>query len=304
MSGARSVVLAVLVSMAGAPGTVAAQSSGIERALERAGEAVERAMESMGRALDRALDGAGERSDVAWSRSAEDFRWTGALARGRILEVKGVNGPVVVERATGDEVEVTAQARGRRSDPSEVRIERVEHEEGVTFCAVYPTPGGERENYCAPGDGGRMNVRRNDVEVRFHVRLPAGVRFAGRTVNGDVEAQGLESDVSLSTVNGDLDVSTTGYAEARTVNGSIDARMGRMDPEEGLRFETVNGSIDLDLPDDVGAEVDASWVNGGLDSDLPLRIQGRIGRRSARGLLGEGGPPLRLTTVNGSIRLH
>jgi DUF4097 and DUF4098 domain-containing protein YvlB len=149
-----------------------------------------------------------------------------------------------------------------------------------------------------------MNVRDNDVEVTFTVRLPGGVRFAGRTVNGSVEARGLASDVSLRTVNGDVDVATTGFAEARTVNGSIDAAMGRTDPEGGLRFETVNGSIELDLPDDVDADVEANWLNGGLETDLPLRVDGRIGRRSARGVLGEGGPRLELSTVNGSIRLR
>jgi len=303
MKAARKVALTCLVLLVGAPGTAAAQTSSIERALERAGEAVERAMASMGRALDRALSDAGE-VEMAWSQEAQDFDWTGSLERGRILEVKGVNGPIVVEPAEGNEIQVSAQARGERNDPSEVRIEMVEHEEGLTFCAVYPTPRGKRENYCAPGDGGRMSLRNMDVQVRFTVRLPAGVRFSGRTVNGDVEALGLESDVALRSVNGDVDVSTTGYAEARTVNGSIHARMGRIDPEGGLSFETVNGGIELDLPDDVDADLDARWVNGGLDSDLPLRVQGRIGRRSARGLLGAGGPPLELSTVNGSIRLR
>jgi hypothetical protein len=303
MSGVKKVALLTLALLTCGAGGVSAQTSSIERALERAGEAVERAVESMGRALDRALADPGD-YDVAMAREAEDFHWTGSLAAGRILEIKGVNGPVTVERADGDQIEVDATARGRRSDPSEVRIEMVEHDEGLTFCAVYPTPRGERENFCAPGDAGRMSTRRNDVEVHFTVRLPAGVRFSGRTVNGDVEAEGLASDVSLHTVNGDVDVTTTGYAEASTVNGSIGARMGRMDVAGGLRFKTVNGSIELDLPDDVNAELDASWVNGGLDSDLPISIRGRIGRMSARGQLGDGGPRLELSTVNGSIRLR
>ncbi len=303
MSGARSVgtTMACLVAMALGPATVQGQS-GIERALERAGEAVERAMVNVGRAVERTFDQV--RPEVAWSQEADAFEWRGTLAAGRILEVKGVNGGITVERASGGEAEVVATARGRRSDPSEVRVEMVEHDEGLTFCAVYPTPDGERQNYCAPGDEGHMNVRRNDVEVNFTVRLPEGVRFSGRTVNGEVEGRDLASDVTLRTVNGDVGVSTTGYAEARTVNGSIDARMGRMDDEGGLRFATVNGSIDLDLPDDADADLDASWVNGGLETDLPFQVRGRIGRRSARGVLGEGGPRLELSTVNGTIRLR
>lgn len=297
MKSAMTVVVAA--TLVGAQ-PASAQTSGIERALERAAEALERALDGMGRAMERAMDRGVERGTL---QSAEDFRWAGSLDRGEILEVKGLNGNVRVERSTGG-VEVSATARARRSDPDEVRIEVIEHAEGVTICAVYPTPRGERENYCAPGSDGRMNNRNNDTEVDFVVRVPDDIRFAGRTVNGDVEAMGLGSDLSVTTVNGDIDVATTGYAEASTVNGSIDARMGRMDPEGGLSFRTVNGSIELDLPDDVDADLDARWVNGGLDSDLPLRIDGRVSRTRAQGMLGRGGPELSVATVNGSIRIR
>jgi DUF4097 and DUF4098 domain-containing protein YvlB len=72
----------------------------------------------------------------------------------------------------------------------------------------------------------------------------------------------------------------------------------------GAAFTTVNGSIELDVPDDVDADVEARWVNGRLETDLPLRLQGSIGRRSASGTFGQGGPELRLETVNGSIRIR
>ena len=70
-----------------------------------------------------------------------------------------------------------------------------------------------------------------------------------------------------------------------------------------LSFSTVNGSISLDLPDDVDADVDARWVNGRLETDLPLELIRRVSGRSARRVLGDGGPELNLRTVNGSIPL-
>lgn len=231
-----------------------------------------------------------------------DFEWSGALDAGRTLEVKGVNGDVRALPARDGEARVRAVKRWDDSDPDAVRIEVVEHDDGVTICAVYPHR--RTENRCEPGDAGGMSVEDNDVRVDFTVEVPASARFRGRTVNGEVEVDDVEADVDVGTVNGNVEITTAGVARARTVNGSIDARMGRFDAQEGLSFETVNGSIELDLPDDVDAELDATWVNGGLESELPLSLQGRIGRRSARGLLGEGGPPLRLSTVNGSIRLR
>lgn len=244
-----------------------------------------------------------ERSSVRPAQQGDEFTWTGRVNAGDAVEIKGVNGPVHAEATTGDRVEVRAVKRGRRSDPSEVRIEVLEHAGGVTLCAVYPSARG-RPNECAPGNDGHMSVRDNDVHVTFYVKVPAGVEFRGKTVNGDVEAVELASNAFLTTVNGDVSVSTTGYAEAETVNGSIEASLGAADPAEGLRFRTVNGGIVLDLPDDVNVDVDATWVNGGIRTELPLQLTGRITRRSARGVLGRGGPRLDLSTVNGSIRIR
>lgn len=273
----------------------------VDRVVDSALEAV---LGVLGRDVVHTVTVVDVRDGDGQTASADDpFRWAGTLADGQVVEIRGVNGPVEAVPSSGDRVVVTAEKSARRSDPDEVRVVVVEHDEGMTFCAVYPTPSGERENRCGSGDDYRSSVRNNDVSVHFRVEVPAGVRLDIRTVNGDVDAQELVSDVSARTVNGDVEVTTRGFARAQTVNGSITAAMGRWMPE-GAEFETVNGSIELDLPDDVDADLDASWVNGGLDSDLPLMVDGRVGRRSVQGRLGDGGPDLDIKTVNGSIRIR
>ena len=237
------------------------------------------------------------------SNQEVDFVWRGVVETGQTLQIKGVNGDIIAGRASGTEIEVRAEKRARRSDVDDVRIEVVEHADGVTLCAVYPSSRG-RENTCEPGSGGGNSVRNVDVQVTFYVSVPANVAFLGSTVNGDVEVEDLASDVDVSSVNGDIEISTTGFAEATTVNGSIDAAMEQYDIENGLSFTTVNGSISLDLPDDVDADLDARWLNGRLEADLPFERIGRVSRRSARGVLGDGGPELHITTVNGSIHIY
>ena len=235
--------------------------------------------------------------------SADPFEWSGPVGEGQVVEVRGVNGAVYVVPSDGDEVVIVAEKTARRSDPDDVAIEVIEHADGVTVCAVYPSSERGRENRCGPGDEYRNSVRNNDVSVEFRVEIPRGVRLDARTVNGEIEATELTADVDARTVNGDIEVTTQGFARAETVNGSITAEMGRWMPV-GAEFSTVNGSIDLDLPDDVDADLDASWVNGSLESDLPFTVDGRITRRSARGQLGDGGPDLEIKTVNGSIRIR
>ena len=235
---------------------------------------------------------------------AESFRWQGRVGAGQAIEVKGVNGRIEAEPASGSEVEVRAVKRARRSDPESVDVRVVEHGGGVTICAVYPTPDGQRPNECAPGEGGRMSTRDNDVQVDFIVRVPAGVNFVGRTVNGEIEARGLPADAEAHTVNGGVVVEAAGHTVGRTVNGSIEARMGRADWTGEAEFRTVNGTITLELPAGTGADVDARTVNGGIQTDFPLQVTGRVSRRRMSGTIGGGGRKLTLETVNGAIHLR
>jgi Toastrack DUF4097 len=233
----------------------------------------------------------------------EDFHWQGRIAAGKFVEIKGVNGDIDASPTAGAEVEVTAVKKSRRQDPSEVEIKVVEHADGVTICAVYPASRG-RENACAPGEDGRLSARDNDVDVHFTVKVPAGVGFAGRTVNGSVDARDLSGEVNVSTVNGSIEASSKGIVRGQTVNGSIRASLGRADWSGPLSLSTVNGSITVELPADVSAEVRASVVNGDIETDFPLTVKGKWGPRSMKGTIGSGGRDLELETVNGAIKLR
>lgn len=230
-----------------------------------------------------------------------DFNWSGRLKPGQTVEIKGVNGGIRADRSSGD-IQVTARKSAWRSDVNSVKVEVVPSPDGVTICAVYPGDG--HPNECRPGEGGRMSTRDNDVKVEFTVRLPKGVRLVAKTVNGGIDASGLESDVLASTVNGKIHIATTGLATAKTVNGGLDVTMGSSNWTEPLAFTTVNGGIDLTIPAGVNADVHASTVNGGLSTEFPLTVSGRWGPKSINGRIGTGGRELKLSTVNGGIRLH
>jgi DUF4097 and DUF4098 domain-containing protein YvlB len=238
---------------------------------------------------------------LAAAAAQDEFHWTGKVASGQAIEIKGVNGEITATGVAAGDVEVTAVKKGRRSDPEEVKIEVVEHAGGVTICAVYPSADGRNE--CAPGKAGRMNVRDNDVNVRFEVKVPAGVRFVGRTVNGGIEATGLRADAEAMTVNGGVELDSTGTARAETVNGGITARLGRADWDGTLKLQTVNGGIDVTMPEGLSADVKCSTVNGDISTDFPLTVTGKIARRKLEGTIGSGGRLLEMTTVNGGIEL-
>ncbi len=244
-------------------------------------------------------------SGVETSAAQEnDFRWNGRIAAGRTVEVKGINGSIHAEPASGSEVEVVANKQARRSNPQEVQIKVIEHEGGITICAVYPSREGKQPNECTVGPNWNSNTYNNDVQVDFTVRVPQGVNFRGRTVNGEVETGLIGGNVEVSTVNGSIRVAATGYAEAMTVNGSINASMGNANWSGPLDFKTVNGEIVLNLPADLSTEVEAETLNGDISTDFPMTVKGRVSRRHLNATIGAGGRELKMKTINGSINLR
>jgi hypothetical protein len=233
-----------------------------------------------------------------------DFNWRGPIGSGQTLEVRGINGEISAAISGSGDAEVHATKTANRSDPASVQIAVVPHAGGILVCAVYPSPAGREPNTCLPGSNNRSNTSNNDTQVRFEVKVPAGVRFVGRTVNGDVTAESLSGDAEGRTVNGSVKVSTSGNAVANTVNGSLDVAMGRADFPDGAKFSTVNGGITLRVPSYLSAHLKASVQNGSIESDLPITVTGAVSRQKVDGTIGNGGQDLLVSTVNGSIRLR
>jgi len=239
------------------------------------------------------------------SRS-DEFRWNGTVAAGAAIEVQGINGEIVAEPTSGSEVQVIALKTSRRSDVNSVKMKVVEHAGGVTICALYPNEDGEYPASCGPdSDGkGRGRIKNNDVQVNFTVRVPQRVGFVGKTVNGSISATSLNGNVITQTINGSIKISTSGYAEAKTINGDISARLGDSNWSNALNFQTINGGINLELPSGLGASIDAETLNGSFSSDFPLSVTTLTGRKHVKGVIGAGGRDLVLRTINGSINLR
>ena len=234
--------------------------------------------------------------------SGVDFSWDGALKPGQKVEIRGINGGIRAEPAGGGEAVVTAHKKARRSDPGKVRIVAESNSDGVTICVLYPDRQGRTGDDCDSRHS--QHTDDNDVAVDFRVQLPKGVRLVTHMVNGSIEGHGLASEVVANTVNGSVRLSTSEAAEASTVNGSIETAVGLRDGKKSLELSTVNGSIVLKVAADAGTEVEASTVNGSMSTDFPITVSGKFGPKSMHGTIGAGGRTVRLSTVNGNIRLE
>lgn len=236
------------------------------------------------------------------AQESKDWEWTGTLAEGRTAFVHSVNGPVEIRAGSGDRVEVRAEIRWRRGDPDDVRLEaRTTSSGNVVVCAMWRRDDRCEESGIRGGDS-RWNDR-NDVSVRFTITLPAHANVDVNTVNGGIDVAEVRGWVEANTVNGSIvAASRENSVKARTVNGSITAR-GTL-PRDGLDYQTVNGSIEIELPASANADVSLRTTNGRVTSDFPITFTGDINPRRIEAKLGDGGPELRARTVNGQIRLR
>ncbi|HYW33112.1 MAG TPA: DUF4097 family beta strand repeat-containing protein [Gemmatimonas sp.] len=248
--------------------------------------------------------GAQRDSDRRDNRDDRAFTWSGTIPDGRRILVKNVNGAIEVERSTSGRVEVTAEKRWRRGNPDDVRIEQRKIGDEVLICALWNEESRCDERGIQTPRGIKWNDR-NDVSVRFVVRVPEGVRVDVETVNGALTVSGVTTDVRAYTVNGSIDAqSAGGPVRARTVNGSIKVSMGSLGRAEDLEYETTNGSVTIELPSNFGAQLELSTVNGRVSTDFPITMSGTLSPKRLRGTVGDGSTRFRASTVNGSIALR
>lgn len=236
-----------------------------------------------------------------------EFRYEARISAGLSIEIKGVNGDLVVEESDGSDVEVVARKTGDLDDPSEVTMSVVEHDRGATICAVYPSGSKDPGASCADGSAEIPSMNGSDVKVDFLVRVPRGVRFVGRTANGKVQAHRVSGGVEAHTVNGNIEIEGTGPAHATSVNGSIHATM-RAGQQQESQLQTVNGNLTLTLASLDPARLFANTTNGGIDMKFPVA---ETVEESAHHLVAQLGgertmcqAEIRMRTVNGDIRLE
>ena len=242
---------------------------------------------------------------LAGAQQSSDFQWSERVESGRTVKVTNVNGTVTFRPGSGDRVELTAVKRWRRGDPASVRVHAAKVGGDIRVCPLY-----EGQDDCDDhNDGNRGRRNRNDdyndVSIDFTVLVPRGVHVVAATVNGTVNVTGGTEDVEAATVNGDVTVeSGRGRLSATTVSGTVRAIVATR--PSSMEFTTVNGSVGVELPASIGAEIEMTTVNGDFRSDYDVVLTGgRFRPYNMTARLGpQGGPRMRITTVNGNVEIR
>lgn len=142
------------------------------------------------------------------------------------------------------------------------------------------------------GDGS-ITVQGAKGNIRFH------------SGDGHIEARGLDGTVDAS--SGDGHINLEGRFDAlsiRTGDGSVNARaLAGSKVASNWTIHTGDGSVDLEVPGDLQANLDASTHDGHISMGLPVTVEGSFSSSSIHGKLNGGGATLSIRTGDGSIHL-
>ena len=160
------------------------------------------------------------------------------------------------------------------------------------------------------------------VEIDIH--MPREGRVDLHTGDGKIELANFKGEMQLRSGDGSQEIdgvdgtlrSTTrdGHIRAhgrfdglelKTGDGRLDARAAAGSAlAAGWRLESGDGTLTLEVPENLAADVDLHTGDGHIDLDMPIITSGRIRENDVHGKLNGGGNLLVIHTGDGSIRLR
>ena len=225
----------------------------------------------------------------------EEETFTYTLNDGGRFSIENVNGSISVTGERGDTVEIVATKKAdNQEDLDGIKIE-ISHSASEI---VVDTEIGESSGWFSHGGSG---------EVKYVITVPVGTELDSvETVNGDVNISGVSGSVVAESVNGDLELSELAAdANLSTVNGSINASFDKLEGQQSVKAETVNGRVSINLPKNADVDVSADTLNGGINgSDFGLETDKGFVGSDLNGKIGSGSARLNIDTVNGSVKIR
>ena len=180
-----------------------------------------------------------------------------------------------------------------------------------------------------------------DSKLQLKAEIPGGPRTYGasfdilvpdsnstgldlNTTNGNVAVYSITADIDVNTSNGKISLTNTcgnatlftsngnvniqthnGSIKTHTTNGSIECNLSEFNATDSAGLETTNGSLQLYLPTDVSASIDAYTTNGSISiSGFSSISYQEHSRTRVRCRIGSGTSIIAVKTTNGNITIR
>jgi hypothetical protein len=271
---------------------------------------------------------------ISWGAAARPARadeWSKTYkVSGRAnLRVETDDGDVNILAGDPGQIEARVTTDAFRIGPGGVRVEEHEGGDNVTVSVKLPHfnfsffSGRHRSvriDLRVPKDlnldvhtgDGNVNSQPISGDIRIntgdgHIAV-SGLKgsISMRSGDGNIQASGLDGSLEVDT--GDGHVSVDGRFDSlnlKTGDGNIEARaMSGSKVANSWRLHSGDGHINMWLPSDFNADLDAHTGDGKITLDFPIRVSGSLSHSSIHGTLNNGGGTVSITSGDGSIHLQ
>jgi DUF4097 and DUF4098 domain-containing protein YvlB len=169
-------------------------------------------------------------------------------------------------------------------------------------------------------DGGKIDVESVSGRIRANLRSPdvsmqtvsGTIDLAGRadkadlqTVSGDITAPNVADKVDAQTVSGRMTIGGGPWKEASFSTVSGDTQITGGPTRDGkLDVDSMSGDVQLQLPADTSAHLEASTFSGDLRSDWGNPERGDGPGKELKAKLGGGDALIHVESFSGDVRMR
>jgi DUF4097 and DUF4098 domain-containing protein YvlB len=242
---------------------------------------------------------------------ADDWSKTYTLAGHPDLHVETTDADIRVTTWDRNTIEAKVTTTRYKIGEGGIRIEEHQTGDTVEIDVRYPHSEG-------------VTIGWNNRHVQITIQMPREGRVDLHTGDGKIDLAGFKGEMRLHSGDGSQEIdSVDGHLQAITGDGHIRAN-GRFDELElktgdgrvearalmgsmvhgGWRLESGDGSVTLDVPENLSADVDLHTGDGHIDLDMPVTTEGKLRENEVHGKLNGGGNLLVIRTGDGSIHLR
>jgi hypothetical protein len=143
--------------------------------------------------------------------------------------------------------------------------------------------------------------------VSYEILVPRATNLNLSAGNGNISIYDVEGKLELVALDGNLILKNlAGDVHARTINGGVFAALsGERWMGSQLDVETINGNIDLNIPENYAANLEIKTETGTLQSNVSsLQSEKRHLGIWLNTAFNGGGAPVRINTTNGNVRIN
>lgn len=234
----------------------------------------------------------------------------------------------IIVHGGNDAKEVLVEARERRHGESDRDSERESERESR------PSRAGGMKRLDLPGSAGLEVEEDNNLiniktaswnhPVDLVITVPRRSSLQLKCMNdGDIRVDQVDGEIEADNLNGKVTLQdVSGSVLAHSLNGTVLVTLNRVDGFKPMSFSTLNGDIDVTLPENFKANVRMKTDNGDIYSDFDVKVnpttpvdaseqtQKENGKyhlkfdRAVRGTINGGGPDIQFTSFNGQIYIR